>query len=224
MTRRWLQRLPDGMGCGLHHPARTIRGIEGPSWSGSVPRCSERPGGESGAGRTLDGCTSELSIRGGHKDAGDLAHRAVRRRRELTGERSDERSAQRCRGESGSHVQVAGASLAGNDHSLSSSTLIGRVAGLFCCGPAATGSSFCGSVEDRSSMEETIDRSCRAPHLVARAGCQDSSTRTDACLRRVPRSCSHTPGTAGDRCLGDGVHAAQLHAGTRAIVAVAYAG
>ena len=64
--------------------------------------------------------------------------------------------AQLCRGESGSHVQVAGASLAGNDHSLSSSTLIGWVSWLFGRGRAGTGSSLCGSVEGRSSMDEKI--------------------------------------------------------------------
>ena len=121
------------MDCGLHHAARTIRGIE---------RCI---------------------------------------------------CAQLCRGESGSHVQVAGASLAGNDHSLSSSTLIGCVSGLFGRGRAGTGSSLCGSVGDRSSMDETIHRSCRASHrerdrwLWLRSRPEsDSSTGRTRGSRRVP--------------------------------------
>lgn len=125
---------------------------------------------------------------------------------------SDASCAQLCRGESGSHVQVAGASLAGNDHSLSSSTLIGCVSGLFGRSRPGTGSSLCGSVGDRSSMDETIHRSCRAfENLAAAAPGRDSSTRMEAWLRRVPRSWSHTRGTAGNSCLG--VHAGQLRAG-----------
>ena len=97
--------------------------------------------------------------------------------------------AQRCRGESGSHVQVAGASLAGNDHSLRSSTLSGRVTGLFGCG-RATGSSLCGSVVDRSSIRASPlgrtwwARRMPAPSHHARANSARAVGRDGAAKRR----------------------------------------
>ena len=186
------------MDCGLHHAPRTTA----PSEAALVrirPRVARRSSNcvvvRSASWPPRTGALSERSIRGGHKshrpfveDASSLASDPMRY------------CAQLCRGESGSHVQVAGASLAGNDHSLSSSTVTGCVAGLFGCSRAGTGSSLCGSVEDRSSMDETIHRSCRASHRerdrrlrhsAAAAPGRDSSTRTDAWPCRVPRSWSH---------------------------------
>ena len=180
-----------------------------PPWSGSRPRVARRSSNcvvvRSASRPPRTGALSERSIRGGHKshrpfveDASSLASDPMRY------------CAQLCRGESGSHVQVAGASLAGNDHSLSSSTVTGCVAGLFGCSRAGTGSSLCGSVGDRSSMDETIHRSCRASHRERDRRLRHSAAAAPGRTARRGRTrglvacqgAGVTHGTAGKGCLG----------------------